>query len=77
MTVAQKAQNYQPSLFSVVKITGGKDPEREFLINYSDHNTKVWLTRTMIWGLTNGRTVSIVRANTKDIESRQLFTPRD
>lgn len=77
MTVAQKAQNYQPSLFSVVKITGGEDPAREFLINYSDHNTKLWLTRTMIWGLTNGRTVSIVRANTKDIESRQLFTPRD
>lgn len=68
--------NYQPTLFSVVRIIGGGVPDREFLVNYSDHNTKVWLTKTTIWALTNGRTLSIVRAATKDIEARPLFMPK-
>lgn len=69
--------NYQPTLFSIVKIVGEGWPDKEFLVNYSDHNTKVWLTKTTIWALTNGRSLSIVRAATKDIESRPLFTPRE
>lgn len=68
--------NYQPTLFSVVKIVGEGVDDREFLINFSEHDTKVWYTRTLIWGLTNARTISIVRATQKDLESRPLFTPR-
>lgn len=68
--------NYQPSLFSIVTIKGGDVPDREFLVNFSDHNVKVWYTKTLIWGLTNGREITIARATSSEVESRQLFTPR-
>lgn len=68
--------NYQATLFSVVKISGEGAPDREFLVNFSNHETKVWLTKTMIWGLMNGKTVSITRASQRDTESRQLFIPQ-
>ncbi len=66
----------RPSLFSLVTITGKDVPVREFLINYSHHDTKVWLTKTLIWGLMNERQINVARATARDIETKQLFTPR-
>lgn len=77
MPEVRKNANYQASLFSVVKVKGEGFEDREFLVNYSNHATKIWFTKTMIWALTNGRQISITRASTRDIESRPLFTPRE
>lgn len=65
-----------PSIFAVVTIEfENGDVEREFLINYSHHETKLWLTRTQVWALTNERVVYIQRASESDIASKKQFIP--
>lgn len=68
---------YQPSLFSMVTIIGDKEEDREFLVNYSNHTTKIWLTKTLIWALTNNREISIMRATPEEVATRPLFTPKE
>ena len=71
------SNTYQPSLFSMVTIIGKNEEDREFLVNYSSHGTKVWLTKTLIWALTNDREVSIMRATPDEVATRPLFTPKE
>jgi len=75
---AQQNPNFIPTLFSLVEIIDPEEKvEREFLVNYSDHETKLWLTKTLIWCLTNDRMMTVERATEEDIKTRRLFTPRE
>lgn len=73
----QANPSYVPTLFSVVEVIDTTDKvERSFLVNYSDHETKVWLTKTLIWCLTNDKMMTVERATPDDIATKRLFTPR-
>lgn len=51
-------------------------PETSFLVNYSDHDIKLWFTRTMIWAMSNDKSIEINKASQKDIETMRIFSPR-
>ncbi len=53
------------------------DAEKEYLINFSDYKTKEWLTRTMVWALTNQREIVIKPATEAMLNSMKMFVPRD
>lgn len=69
--------NTPASIFCVVAVVDpdSGDVEREFLINYSHHGTKLWLTKTIVWCMTNDRQLEICAATNKDMRTRQLFIP--
>jgi hypothetical protein len=69
---------YKASLFSIVEVISSEDKvERSYLVNYSHHGTKLWLTRVIIWCLTNDKMLTIEEATAEDVATRLLFTPKD
>lgn len=53
------------------------DAEKEYLINFSDFKTKEWLTRLMVWALTNQREVVIKPATEGMMSSMKMFVPKE
>jgi len=53
------------------------DAEKEYLVNFSDFKTKEWLTRLMVWALTNQREVVIKPATEGMMTSMKMFVPKD
>lgn len=67
---------HQSSIYTIVTIiTEDDETEREFLVNYSHYETKLWLTRTIVWCVLNQRTLQIELATEEDIRSRKQFIP--
>ncbi len=67
---------HQSSIYAIVAVIAENDVcEREFLINYSHYETKLWLTRTLVWCLLNSRTLTIEEATEDDLKNRKLFIP--
>lgn len=63
------------TIFAIVSTILGDDVEKEFLINFSHHDTKLWLTKTTVWCLTNDRILEIRPASPKDIQTKRMFIP--
>lgn len=64
------------SIFALVEVfQEDEEFEKEFLVNYSDYDTKEWLIKTLVWSLMNKREVVIKPATEEDMKKR-LFTPR-
>lgn len=68
------------SIYCVVEVwEAGNDleAEKEYLVNFSDYKTKEWLTRLMVWALTNTREVLIKPATEAEMSSMKMFVPKD
>lgn len=73
----KKADNLVPSIFALVTVRELKDDAvvDEYLVNYSNHPTKLWLTKLHVWALTNDKKLIIERATSDQISGRTLFSP--
>lgn len=68
------------SIYCIVEVwepDNDLDAEKEYLVNFSDHQTKEWLTRLMVWALTNTREVLIKPATEAEMSSMRMFVPRE
>ena len=68
------------SIYCVVEVwePGNElEAEKEHLVNFSDYKTKEWLTRLMVWALTNQREVLIKPATEAELTSMRMFVPKD
>lgn len=52
------------------------DVEKEYLVNFSDYVTKEWLTKLLVWGLTNRKEILIKAASSDQMSSMRMFVPR-
>lgn len=68
----------QVSIYSIVEVWIDDDEmEKEYLVNFSDYKTKEWLTRLLVWGLTNQREILIRAASEAEMTSKKMFSPRE
>lgn len=66
------------SIYCVVEVwTSDDELEKDYLVNYSDHNTKEWLTRLLVWGLMNSREILIKAATEAEMTSKKMFMPKE
>ena len=65
------------SIYCVVQIyLEDEEVEKEYLVCYSDFKVKEWLTKTLVWALTNQREVTIKPASDIDMNSMRMFVPK-
>lgn len=68
------------SIYCVVEVwedSEQHEAEKEYLVNFSDFQTKEWLTRLMVWALTNKREILIKAATEVEMTSMRMFVPKD
>lgn len=66
------------TIYALVEVWVDEDePEKEYLINYSDYKTKEWLTKLLVWGLMNKREISIRAATEAELTHMRMFTPKE
>lgn len=68
------------SIYCIVEVweqDAEDEPERSYLTNFSDFKTKEWLTRLLVWGLSNKRELIIKPASPEEMTSMRMFVPRD
>lgn len=53
------------------------DPEKKYLVNFSDFKTKEWLIRLLVWGLMNKREIVLSPATEADMASMKVFIPKE
>lgn len=68
------------SIYCVVEVweagSDSADVEKEYLVNFSDYTTKEWLTKLLVWGLTNKKEILIKPASSEDMDSMKMFVPK-
>jgi hypothetical protein len=68
----------QISIYCLVEVWETDDEvEKEYLVNFSDFKTKEWLTKLLVWALSNKREVLIKPATEAELSSMKMFVPRD
>lgn len=80
MSTGAEVKAVAADLMVVVVVSPGRDGDPrdlEYLVNYSEWPIKDWLTKTTVWAMTNGRSVSMRAADQHDLDSRRRFWPRN
>jgi len=68
------------SIYCIVEVweeDNNAEPEKDYLVNFSDFKTKEWLTKLLVWALMNKREVLIKAATQAEMDSMKMFVPKD
>lgn len=65
------------SMVEVWEVGEQNEPEKEYLVNFSDYATKEWLMRLMVWALLNQREVHVMPATEHQLTTVRMFVPKD